>query len=130
MSPADILRGHSRLPRLPWLARLDGYAPQPRRTALVGLAYLITFASVGAAEYQELQQFCIEDGLLRPAWGRGNYQISKKGREFVRAAMETDELVASAAKEALSSPRLERREALVALTMFAVQRMRERSPAE
>lgn len=75
-------------------------------------------------EFKGLEQSCLDDGLLAPAFGRGNLRITKKGREVVRLAAITDEEVASALQDALRTPWLERRGALVTLVLFARQRLR------
>ncbi len=77
-------------------------------------------------EFKELEQSCLDDGLLAPAFGRGNLRITKKGREVVKLAVIVDEEVASALQDALRTPWLERRSALVALVLLARQRLRLR----
>ena len=77
-------------------------------------------------EFKELRQSCIDDGLLKRAFGRGNLRITKKGRQVVKLAAIADEEVASALQEAVSAPLLERRQALVTLLLFARQREQPR----
>jgi hypothetical protein len=74
-------------------------------------------------EFKKLHQSCIDDGLLTKAFGRGNLRITKKGREFVKFAAMADEEVASALQEAIHTPLLERREALVTLVLLARERV-------
>jgi hypothetical protein len=78
-------------------------------------------------EFERLRQSCIDEGLLAPAFGRGNLRITKKGREVVKLAAITDEEVASALQEALRTPWLDRRSALVAVVLLARQRRRDSS---
>jgi hypothetical protein len=73
-------------------------------------------------EYRELRQSCVDDGLLTKAFGRGNLRITKKGQEVVKRMAVLDEEVAAAVQEALGTPLLERREALVTLLLIARQR--------
>lgn len=75
-------------------------------------------------ELKELEQSCLDDGLLAPAFGRGNLRITKKGREVVKLAAITDEEMASALQGALRTPWLERRSALVTLMLSTQQRLR------
>jgi hypothetical protein len=74
-------------------------------------------------EFTKLHQSCVDDGLLAPAFGRGNLRITKKGREVVKLAAIVDEEVRSALQDALRTPWLQRREALVTLVLFARQRL-------
>jgi hypothetical protein len=74
-------------------------------------------------EFKKLHQSCIDKGLLAPAFGRGNYRITKKGRELVKLAAVVDDEVATALEDALHTPWMERREALVSLVLFACQRL-------
>jgi hypothetical protein len=76
-------------------------------------------------EYKELRQSCIDDGLLKKAFGRGNLRITKKGQEVVKRMAVRDAEVAAAVQEAVHTPLLERREALVTLLLFARQRERD-----
>jgi hypothetical protein len=69
-----------------------------------------------------LRQSCVDDGLLTKAFGRGNLRITKKGQEVVKRMAVLDEEVAAAVQEALGTPVLERREALVTLLLFARRR--------
>ncbi len=73
-------------------------------------------------EFEELRRSCIEDGLLGRGFG-GQLRITKKGREVVKLAAVVDEEVASALQDALRTPWLERRSALVALVLLARQRL-------
>jgi hypothetical protein len=74
-------------------------------------------------EHMELRQSCLDDGLLTSAFGRGNLRITKKGRKVVKYKAVTDEVVADALQEALRTPWLERREALVAVVLVAKERL-------
>jgi hypothetical protein len=74
------------------------------------------------AEYEQLEQSCIDEGLLTKAFGKGNLRITKKGQQFVKLAAATDEEVAATLQEAVHTPWLERREALVTLVVFARHR--------
>ncbi len=76
----------------------------------------------GYEEFKELQTSCLEDGLLARGLG-GRLRITKKGREAVKLAAIVDEEVASALQDALRTPWLERRSALVALVLLARQRL-------
>jgi hypothetical protein len=73
-------------------------------------------------EFKELQQSCIDDGLLTPAFGRGNLRITKKGRQLVKLAAIAVEEVASALEWAVHTPLLERRQALVTVVLVARER--------
>jgi hypothetical protein len=73
-------------------------------------------------EYDQIEQSCIDEGLLTKAFGKGNLRITKKGQQFVKLAAATDEEVFAALQEALATPWLERREALVTLVVIARQR--------
>jgi hypothetical protein len=77
-------------------------------------------------ELKKLQQLCVDIGLLTKAFGRGNLRITKQGSGVVRLAAALDEEVASAVQEALRTPWLERREALVSLLLFACHRLQTR----
>jgi hypothetical protein len=70
-------------------------------------------------QYMELTQVCLDEGLLAPAFGRGNLRITKKGRELVKFAVTVDEEVASALQDTLRSRWLDRRQELVTLVKFA-----------
>jgi hypothetical protein len=74
-------------------------------------------------EFKRLEQSCLDDGLLAPAFGRGNLRITKKGAKFVKLASLLDEEVASGVEETLHTPWLERRAALVALLLTARQQL-------
>jgi hypothetical protein len=69
-------------------------------------------------EVEQLEQSCLDDGLLASAFGRGNLRITKKGRELVKISAIVDEEVASALQDALRTPWLERRQALVDLVLL------------
>ena len=73
-------------------------------------------------EFEELQTSCIEDGLLTRTFG-GQLRITKKGRELVKLTAIVDEEVAWGVQEALRTPWLDRRSALVSLVLLARQRM-------
>ena len=74
-------------------------------------------------EFEELRTSCIEDGLLARGFG-GQLRITRKGREVVKLAAVVDEEVASALQDALRTPWLERRSALVALVLLAERGLR------
>jgi len=78
-------------------------------------------------EFEELRTSCIEDGLLARGFG-GQLRITKRGREVVKLAAIVDEEVASAARDALRTPWMERRSALVALVLLARRRLPTRDP--
>lgn len=67
--------------------------------------------------FMTLKQSCLDDGLLAPAFG-GNLRITRKGRELVKLMAIADEDVASALREALHEPWLQRRAAFVPLHEF------------
>jgi hypothetical protein len=69
-------------------------------------------------DFVRLEQSCLDDGLLAPAFG-GNVRITKKGVKVVKLAAVADEEVASALKEALREPWLQRRAALVSVLLLA-----------
>ncbi len=73
-------------------------------------------------DFARLEQSCLEDGLLAPAFG-GHLRITKKGQKVVKLAAVADEEVASALEEALREPWLERRAAFVSVLLLA--RMRD-----
>jgi hypothetical protein len=73
-------------------------------------------------ELKGLQTLCLEDGLLARGFG-GRFRITKKGREAVKLAAIVDEEVTSALQDALRTPWLERRSALVTLVLFARERL-------
>ena len=72
-------------------------------------------------EFRALEQSCLAEGLLKPAFG-GVVRITKKGREVAKATALVDDEVADALREALGSPLLERREALVSVLLLARMR--------
>ena len=72
--------------------------------------------------FERLRQSCVEDGLLKPAFGAGNLRITKKGQNFVKAAATADPEVAAAVQDVLRSPFLKRREELVSVLLFARSR--------
>jgi hypothetical protein len=76
-------------------------------------------------KFEELRASCIGDGLLTRGLG-GYLRITKKGRKFVKLAAITDEEVSSALQDALRTPWLDRRGALVSLVLFARQRLPKR----
>lgn len=61
------------------------------------------------AEYERLQQSCIDEGPLTRAFGNGNLRITRKGQQFVKIAAITDEEVAAAIQEAVSTRWRDRR---------------------
>jgi hypothetical protein len=73
--------------------------------------------------FERLKQSCVEDGLLKPAFGAGNLRITKKGQDFVNGAAIADPEVGEALEEAVRSPWRERRGALVSLLLFARERL-------
>jgi hypothetical protein len=78
-------------------------------------------------ELNTARQSCIDEGLLTSAWGKGNLRITKKGRQYVKYNALADEEVEAALKEAIRTPWLERRSALVSLVLVA--RLRSDAPA-
>jgi hypothetical protein len=81
----------------------------------------------GYDQFNELQASCLEEGLLARGLG-GALRITKKGREAVKLAAIHDGEVASALEEALGTPWLERREALLALLLYARERLPPTNP--
>jgi hypothetical protein len=75
--------------------------------------------------FKDLEASCIDDGLLARGFG-GKLRITKKGRDAVKLAAIADAEVASALAEALRTPWLERRQALVALVLFAREQVPQR----
>jgi hypothetical protein len=72
-------------------------------------------------DFNTLEQSCIAEGLLKPAIG-GVPRITKKGREVVKATALVDDEVADALRDALASPLMARREALVSVLLLACSR--------
>jgi hypothetical protein len=75
-------------------------------------------------ELKALERSCVEDGLLATAFG-GSLRITKKGREVVKVAATVDHEVADALRDALRTPWLSKREALV--TVLLLTRLRRPS---